>query len=110
MAWIVGEGGVAVLYFSYRLIQFPLGIFSASLAQAILPAFSEHALENDRFKLKSTLVFGLRAVFFVMLPASVAFMVLAYPIVTTIFGGGRFTLYASDATARALFFYSIGLY
>jgi len=110
LAWIVGEGGVAVLYFSYRLIQFPLGIFSASLAQAILPALSAHALEDDRAKLKSALVFGLRAVFFVMLPASAAFMALSNPIVSTLFGGGKFNLYAADATARALFFYSIGLF
>ena len=110
LAWIVGEGGVAVLYFSYRLIQFPLGIFSSSLAQAILPALSEQALNDDRSKLKDTLVFGLRAVFFVMLPASVAFMVLPGPIVSILFGGGKFGLYAADATARALFFYSFGLF
>ena len=30
----VGEGGVAALYFSYRLVQFPIGIFSNALAQA----------------------------------------------------------------------------
>ena len=28
LSFIVGEGGVAVLYFAYRLIQFPLGVFS----------------------------------------------------------------------------------
>ena len=51
LAWIVGEGGVAVLYFSYRLIQFPLGVFSNALAQAILPTFSTHALEDSSEKL-----------------------------------------------------------
>ncbi|MDD4895079.1 MAG: murein biosynthesis integral membrane protein MurJ, partial [Candidatus Omnitrophica bacterium] len=44
---VVGDGGVAVLYFAYRLIQFPIGIFSNALAQAILPTLSTQALEEN---------------------------------------------------------------
>ncbi|MFA5287137.1 MAG: murein biosynthesis integral membrane protein MurJ, partial [Candidatus Omnitrophota bacterium] len=44
LSWIVGEGGVAGLYFSYRLIQFPLGIFSNAISQAILPTFSQQVV------------------------------------------------------------------
>jgi putative peptidoglycan lipid II flippase len=92
------------------LIQFPLGVFSTALSQAILPTFSTQALEDNRDRLKQTLSWGLRAVFFVMLPASFGFMVLARPIVSTLFEGGRFNVYATDATANALLFYSIGLF
>ena len=108
--WIVGDGGVAVLYFSYRLIQFPLGIFSNALSQAILPVFSTQALEEGHRQLKHTLSFGLRATFFVMLPASVGFMVLSDSIVSTLFGGGKFDMSSVHLTAQALFFYSIGLF
>jgi putative peptidoglycan lipid II flippase len=110
LASIVGEGGVAVLYFAYRLIQFPLGIFSNALSQAILPIFSTQALENSYDNLKQTLSFGLRATLFVMLPASVGFMVLAHPVIQTIFEGGRFDAYSTTQTANILFFYSIGLF
>jgi putative peptidoglycan lipid II flippase len=110
LAFIVGEGGVAVLYFSYRLIQFPLGLFSTALSQAILPTFSTQALEENHENLKKTLSWSLRATFFVMIPASVAFMVLAKPMVTTLFGGGKFDQYSAGATAGALLFYSIGLF
>ena len=109
LAWIVGEGGVAVLYFSYRLIQLPLGIFSNALSQAILPTFSTQALEENHDRLKHTLFWGLRTTFFVMLPASVGFMVLALPIISTLFGGGRFDINSAKLTANALLFYSIGL-
>ncbi|MDD5568245.1 MAG: murein biosynthesis integral membrane protein MurJ [Candidatus Omnitrophica bacterium] len=109
LAWIVGEGGVAVLYFSYRLIQFPLGVFSNALSQAILPTFSTHALEDSPEKLKHTLSWGLRAVFFVMVPASAAFMVISQPLVSSLFGGGRFDSYSATLTASALFYYSLGL-
>jgi len=109
LAFIAGEGAVAALYFSYRLIQFPLGIFSNSLSQAILPTFSRQALEPDQEKLKVTLGFGLRMIFFLMVPASAAFMVLSDPLVKNLFGGGRFDLHSVRMTADALFFYSIGL-
>lgn len=110
LAWIVGEGGVAVLYFSYRLILFPLGIFSTALSQAILPTLSTQALEDNHQPLKETLTFGLRATFFVMLPASIGFMILAKLIISTLFGGGKFDFYSAEMTSKALFFYSIGLF
>ncbi|MDD5108489.1 MAG: murein biosynthesis integral membrane protein MurJ [Candidatus Omnitrophica bacterium] len=106
---IVGEGAVAVLYFSYRLIQFPIGIFSNAIAQAILPTFSTQVLEDNRENLKNTLYWGLRAVFFVMLPMGALFMVLAQPLIFTFFGGGKFDVNAGLLTSNALFFYSIGL-
>jgi putative peptidoglycan lipid II flippase len=110
LAMIVGEGGVAVLYYSYRLILFPIGIFSNALTQAILPTLSTQALEDSHERLKETLSWGIRATFFMMLPASVSFMVLALPIVSTLFGGGKFDADSAQLTADALFFYSIGLF
>lgn len=109
LAGVVGDGGVAVLYFSYRLIQFPIGIFSNAIAQAILPTFSTQVLEENQDNLKNTLSWGLRIVFFVMLPTSALFMVLAGPIVASLFGGGKFDLNSAQLTSNALFFYSIGL-
>ncbi|MFH1888822.1 MAG: murein biosynthesis integral membrane protein MurJ [Candidatus Omnitrophota bacterium] len=110
LAFVVGEGGVAILYYAYRLILFPLGIFSNALSQAILPTFSTQALEDGHGDLKATLSFGLRATFFVMLPASFGFIVLARQIIETIFMGGKFDLYSAEQTANALIFYSIGLF
>ncbi|MDD5669456.1 MAG: murein biosynthesis integral membrane protein MurJ, partial [Candidatus Omnitrophica bacterium] len=106
---IVGQGGVAILYFAYRLIQFPLGIFSNAISQAILPAFSTQALEETRDNLKRTLSFGLRLVFFIMVPASIGFIIFSRPIVSSLFEGGRFDAYSSMETSRVLLFYSIGL-
>ncbi len=109
LAAIVGEGGVVVLYFAYRLIQFPIGIFSNAIAQAILPTFSTQVLEENQENLKNTLSWGLRLVFFVMLPTTALFMVLADPLVFGLFGGGKFDFNSARLTSNALFFYSIGL-
>lgn len=110
LAFIVGEGGVAVLYFAYRLIQFPIGIFSNALSQAILPTFSGQAILESKDDVKRTLSFGLRVTFFVMLPASAIFMALSKPIISALFGGGRFDNYSVTMTSSVLFFYSIGLF
>ncbi|RKY30820.1 MAG: murein biosynthesis integral membrane protein MurJ [Candidatus Omnitrophota bacterium] len=110
LAWVVGEGGVAVLYFSYRLVLFPLGIFGNALSQAILPTFSTQVLDRDRDKLKEMLSWSLRVIFFVMLPASIGLMVLSRPIIATLFGGGKFGIGSVRITSAALFFYSIGLF
>ena len=109
LAFIVGEGGVVALYLAYRLIQFPIGIFSNALSQAILPTFSTQALEDTRDKIKRTLSFGLRVSFLVMVPASVGLMVMAKLIVGTLFQGGKFDVYATNMTSGVLIFYAIGL-
>ncbi|MBN1914086.1 MAG: murein biosynthesis integral membrane protein MurJ [Candidatus Omnitrophica bacterium] len=110
LAFIVGEGGVAILYFAYRIIQFPIGIFSNALSQALLPTLSVQALEEDRKNFTLSASFGLRAVFFTLLPASVCFMVLSRQIISSLFFGGRFDIYSADKTSEVLFFYSIGLF
>lgn len=110
LALIVGEGGVAALYFAYRLIQFPIGIFSNAICQAILPTFSQQAMAETRNEIKHSLSWALRLNFLVMLPASLGLMFLARPLVQLLFGGGKFDAYSTKMTADVLFFYAIGLF
>jgi putative peptidoglycan lipid II flippase len=108
-AAIVGDGGVAVLYYAYRVIQFPVGIFSNSLAQVLLPTLTGQSLRSDYSDLRATFSSGVRLVFFVLVPTSVVLCVLSRPLVLTLFEGGQFDMYAGRATAQVLFCYSIGL-
>jgi len=110
LVMIVGEGGVAALYFAYRLIQFPIGIFSSAICQAILPTFSQQAMAETRHEIKHSLSWALRLNFLVMLPASLGLMFLSRPLVQLLFGGGKFDAYSIKMTADVLFFYSIGLF
>ncbi|MCM8831783.1 MAG: murein biosynthesis integral membrane protein MurJ [Candidatus Omnitrophica bacterium] len=106
---LVGEGGVAGIYFAYRLILFPLGIFSTALNQAILPTLSKQALQYNQKDFNQTLSFGLRFIFFLLIPVSVGFMLFSRQIILSIFYGGKFDNYAVLVTSQVLFFYSIGL-
>ncbi len=110
LSHIVGAGGVAALYYANRIFQFPLAIFGIAIAQAALPTMSREALEQGLFKLKETLSFSLRAVNFIMLPASLGLIVLARPITSMLFERGAFSHYSTSITAGALVFYSIGLF
>lgn len=110
LAWIVGAGGVAALYYANRLIQFPLAIFGLALAQAALPKLSHEFLSNDIPKMKDTLSFSLRTTLFIMLPASVALAVLGSPIIKLLFQRGEFNEYSAYITWSALFFYSFGIF
>ncbi len=110
LSHIVGGGGVAALYYANRIFQFPLAIFGIAIAQAALPTMSRQALEQGLSKLKETLSFSLRAVNFIMLPASVGLIVLARPITSTLFERGMFGQYSTSITQDALLFYSIGLF
>jgi len=110
LSQIVGAGGVAALYYANRIFQFPLAIFGIAIAQAALPTMSRQALESGLDKLKETPSFSLRAVNFVMLPASLGLMVLSRPITSALFERGMFDHYSTSITAHALMFYSIGLF
>lgn len=109
LSWIVGSGGVAALYYSNRLIQFPLAIFGLALAQAALPKMSHEFSTNDMPKLKETLSFSLRVTFLIMIPASVGLAMLGAPIIKMLFQRGEFTDYSTYITNSALFFYAFGL-
>ncbi len=110
LSHIVGADGVAALYYANRIFQFPLAIFGIAIAQAALPTMSREALESGLSKLKETLSFSLRAVNFIMLPASLGLIVLARPITSALFERGMFGSYSTSITAGALVFYSIGLF
>ncbi len=109
LAWIVGNGGVAAMYYSIRLTQLPLAVFGIALATAALPKMSKEVASNDMEKFKNTVAFSLRNISTVMIPATVGFLVLARPIVRILFQRGEFTAYSTNITTSVLIFYSLGL-
>lgn len=109
LTFIVGEGAPAALQYANRLVQFPLALFGVALAQVALPALSGLAARQDFAQLKRTVSFSLRSVITMMVPATVGIIVLARPLVKTIFERGNFTSYSTDITSFVLLFYCLGL-
>jgi putative peptidoglycan lipid II flippase len=109
LASYLPEGSISFLYYADRLLEFPMGVFAIAVATAVLPVMSEQAAKNDLGNLRETLSFALRLVFFVTLPAMVGLIVLRQPILNLLFQRGAFTAHATEMTAQALLYYSLGL-
>jgi len=104
----LGDGPVSWLYYSNRLMEFPLGIFSIAIGTAILPALAaQHAVRSSGH-FSATLDWSLRMILVIGLPAAVGMILLAGPMVTTIYGGGRFTHEDVRMTTYALWAYGVG--
>ncbi|MCM8792733.1 MAG: murein biosynthesis integral membrane protein MurJ [Candidatus Omnitrophica bacterium] len=106
---IVGEGAVAAIYYANRLVQFPLAVFGIALSTASLPVMSEQVAINDIERMKSTVSFSLRNIFFVMFPSSIGLFLLSHPIIKVLFERGNFNYYSTCITSWTLIFYSLGL-
>jgi len=108
-SFLVG-GSISYLYFSYRLIEFPLGIFVIALSTAALPSFSQLVTEGKMEEFRDTISFSVRLVLFVAMPAMVGLIVLRIPIIHLLFQHGAFNYGDTLLTAQALFYYGIGLW
>jgi putative peptidoglycan lipid II flippase len=99
----LGTGAQSYFTWAMRLCDFPQGIFVMALSTAALPSLSEFAARGKMDELGKTFAHGLKLALFVAIPASVAFALLAEPLVVTLFQRGQFDSEAAHETARALF-------
>ncbi len=103
-------GSISWLYYSDRLVEFPLGVFGVALGTVILPRLSsEHAAKvPERFS--RTLDWALRWAVLIAIPAAVGLAVMAGPILTTLFQYGAFGDDDARAASLSLVAYSLGLF
>lgn len=108
LSTLLGDGAVSWLYYSNRLMEFPLGIFSIALGTAILPALSAQHATRAQEHFSATVDWSLRMSLVIGVPAAVGLIVLAGPIVATLFGRGSFTERDVQMTTYALWAYGAG--
>jgi putative peptidoglycan lipid II flippase len=109
IASFLPEGSISYLYYSNRLLQLPLALFGISFGTALLPTLSSLASQGKSEDLMATFSFGIRAVLFITLPASIGLIILRVPIISLLFQRGEFSHIATYATAQALYAFAIGL-
>jgi putative peptidoglycan lipid II flippase len=109
LASLLPQGSVSYLYYAQRLFEFPQGIFTVSIAQAILPSMSRQAAAGEMEGLKESLTFGLRLTLFITIPAMAGLLLCTTPIFTLLFMGGAFDYAKAVKSAEALYYYSWGL-
>ena len=109
MASFLVTGSVSWLYYSDRLVEFPLGVFGVALGTVILPNLSQKHAAASLEAFSHTLDWALRWVLLIGLPATVALAILAAPLLATLFQYGEFEATDVIMASRSLTAYSLGL-
>ena len=73
-----------------RFLELPLGVFGVALGTVILPSLSRHHVATDHEGFSSALDWGLRTTLLIAVPAMLGLMLLAEPLVATLFQNGQF--------------------
>ena len=109
LATFLISGSVTWLYYSERLMEFPLGVFGVALSTVILPNLSrKHALQSTQ-AFSATLDWALRLALIITMPAALGLTVLASPILITMFQYQAFQPGDVEMTALSLSASALGL-
>ncbi|KKO21103.1 MAG: murein biosynthesis integral membrane protein MurJ [Candidatus Brocadia sp.] len=103
-------GAASVLYYSDRLIQFPLGVFGIAMATAVFPLFSTHAVREDWGNFSMAFNKALKFILFIGIPASLGIIVLREPIIDLLYRRNQFDAESAYRTSRVILFYAIGIW
>lgn len=102
-------GAYAALNYAFTIFSLPYGLFVVAIATALMPELSEKHSREDVEGYRETFSFGLRTMFFVVVPSTVGLVVLAEPIVGVLYQRGQFEASDTRAVAVLLVAYSVGL-
>lgn len=110
LATFLPTGSVSWLYYSDRLSELPLGVFGIAIATVILPNLSRHHIAQSNQAFSQTLDWALKMILVVAVPAAAALMLLAEPILVTLFYYGEvMTLRDMSMASLSLKAYAAGL-
>ncbi len=120
LASFLPTGSVSWLYYSDRLAELPLGVFGIAIATVILPGLSRLQLQNlsaeseesnggSAARFRATLNWALRCITLVAIPATAALIVLAAPILFTLFQYQAMTAADVAMSTYSLRAYALGL-
>lgn len=107
-------GSISWLYYSDRLLEFPLGLFGIAISTVILPALAAHHVNrhddsSSMQQFRQTMDWGVRMILLLGVPAMIGIAVLAQPMLLVLFMRGSFTLNDVQATSLSLWAFNAGL-
>jgi len=109
LASFLETGSISWLYYSDRLAELPLGIIAIAISTVILPKLSRHHASQSQSHFRETLDWALRFVMILGVPAAIALIVLAAPLLTVIFHYGEMSQQDVLMAAASLWAYASGL-
>jgi putative peptidoglycan lipid II flippase len=109
IASFLAVGSVTWLYYSDRMLEFPLGVLGIAIATVILPALSRQHANESQESFNATLDWALKLVTLIALPACIGLLILASPILATLFQHGDFSAEDTYMASLSLMAYVLGL-
>ena len=105
----LAPGAVSYLYYADRIYQLPLGIVGIAIGIVLLPDLSRHLRGGRHDLVDFTQNRALEFAMALTLPASVALIVMAHPIIALLYQRGSFDASDTAATSGALTAFAAGL-
>ncbi len=109
IASLLVTGSISWLYYSDRLMEFPLGLLGVALATVILPSLSQQHISDSKEQFSLTLDKAIRWVIYLGIPSGVGLFMLSQAIITTLFGSDKFLKQDIEMSSMSLMAYSFGL-
>jgi putative peptidoglycan lipid II flippase len=103
------EGAISWLAYADRLYQLPLGVVGIAIGIVLLPELSRRLGSDDTAGGRDAFNRATEFALLLTLPAAVALVVIAVPLVSVLFGRGTFGIDDVRHTALALAIYGVGL-
>ena len=100
---------VSYLYYADRIYQINLAIAGVAIGVVVLPQLSKYVHKNKKDKIQLIQNKALELSMFLSIPATIALMISSKEIVSALFGYGSFNEESVVNSAKALYFFAIGL-
>ena len=100
---------VSYLYYADRIYQINLAIAGVAIGTVILPQLSKYVQSNKKKKIDLIQNKALELSLFLSIPAATALLIASEEIISSLFGYGSFDELSVKNSAKALFYFAIGL-
>ena len=100
---------VSYLYYADRVYQINLAIAGIAIGTVILPQLSKYIQKENKEKINLIQNKALELSLFLSLPAAMALLIASEEIISSLFGYGSFDELSVKNSAKALFYFAIGL-
>ncbi len=109
LASLMVSGSISWLYYSDRLMEFPVGVFGIALGTAILPKLSKDHANASPKAYGATLDWACRLVVLIAIPAMAALIVLGEAMIATLYYYGKFNVVDVHSVYNSLVAFSVGI-
>lgn len=102
-------GSLTWLYYSDRLLEFPIGVFGVALATVVLPHLAREYVQQNQNNFSASVDWALRWIALIGVPASLGLALLAGPLMITLFQYREFLPHDAIMASYSLMALSVGL-